>query len=377
MRKIFFVRGLWPKRKKLLLYTTLFIFSVSVIGLYSFINSRYIRGVEPVYADDYQLKNRIKAGVNSEEFIKFIFRQGFFLAQIDDGHGMFSPKDVVEAAVFNLTEINVKDPKTYLKSQLGFIKGFDLGTLEETSPKLNMEYDEQLETSNTVLDPEEDIEVKTGGEEILTPWPEDNPLVGIYNTHNAETYLPTDGVKKVEGKNGGVEKVAETLENSLKNKYGIPVVRSKEIHDYPRWALSYSNSKNTAKKMLAENKSIQILLDIHRDAGVKEKNIIDIDGKKAAQILIIIGSDKRLDHPNWKKNKEFADSMCSMMDELYPGLCRGVRMQDGRYNQHLHPNSLVLEMGNVNNSLEEAEYSAELMSHIIHGLLNKIKENRL
>ena len=32
-------------------------------------------------------------------------------------------------------------------------KGFDLGTLEETSPKLNMEYDEQLETSNTVLDP--------------------------------------------------------------------------------------------------------------------------------------------------------------------------------------------------------------------------------
>ena len=75
-----------------------------------------------------------------------------------------------------------------------------------------------------------------------------------------------------------VEKVAETLENSLKNKYGIPVVR-KEIHDYPRWALSYSNPK-TPQKMLAENKSIQILLDIHRDAGVKEKNIIDIDGKR-------------------------------------------------------------------------------------------------
>ena len=76
MRKIFFVRGCGLREKKTItIYYTVY-FSVSVIDFIPLLIQIYT-GVEPVYADDYQLKNRIKAGVNSEEFIKSFFAKVF------------------------------------------------------------------------------------------------------------------------------------------------------------------------------------------------------------------------------------------------------------------------------------------------------------
>ncbi|MDK2820911.1 MAG: stage sporulation protein [Clostridia bacterium] len=192
-----------------------------------------------------------------------------------------------------------------------------------------------------------------------------NPLIAIYNTHNAECYKPSEGSSKVPGKNGGVSKVAKTLADTLYKDYGIAVVHSTTIHDYPDFTKSYTNSKETLKHILAENPSVIVALDIHRDAGLPKPPVVEINNQKVAQVLIVVGSNARLEHPNWRQNEEFAHKLAKKMEELYPGLCRGVRVLKGRYNQHLLPKALLLEFGSDNNTLEEAKNSARLMAHVL------------
>ncbi|NLO88719.1 MAG: stage II sporulation protein P [Clostridia bacterium] len=314
----------------------------------------------------------------SEAFLGWVLKQGFPVLIYQEEGKALSPGEVFKKIVLGLTEIDVEDPRTLIGSQLNFLIDMEKGDWDTQGmtpyPEENNETTAKNGESAAVSNSSPENATDTAGEVLSVG---DNPLVGIYNTHNSETYMATDGVKHKKGKNGGVVRVAEVLESCLKNKYGITVIRSAKIHDYPDWSLSYSKSKETAKNMLAQHPSIQILLDIHRDAGLKEKKIVNIKGKDAAQILLIVGSNKRLPHPNWEKNKEFAQIINKKMNEMYPGLSRGVRVQNGRYNQHLHPHAILVEIGSVKNSLQEAEYSAELFAGVIHEVLKDLTKKTL
>lgn len=383
--------GIWPKRKKGLFFSSLLL--ITMLFLFGFfIQTGILSEAVPVTGSGQKF---FKKNI-SDNFLKSVLNQGLPLMHVGNVQKTITAGEIVKSVMYNLTEVNVEDPKTFINSELSYIKGLELNDDQEAvkeQPVLKSDR-QYLEEDNTNLYEEgfkddkqgqdlhfndEENSNKSGEDEpsiAETQLAEDNPLVAIYNTHNAETYMPTDGVKRKEGKNGGVVKVAGVLEDCLKG-YGVRVVRSSKIHDYPDWDLSYSNSKETVKEMLAKNPSIQIVIDIHRDAGLKEKKVVTVNGKKAAQILIIVGSNERLPHPNWKKNKEFAEIVCSKMEELYPGLCRGVRVQSGRYNQHLHPHAILAEVGNVKNTLEEAEYSAKLLAHVISEVLKDLKKKTL
>lgn len=200
-----------------------------------------------------------------------------------------------------------------------------------------------------------------------------NPLVAIYNTHNAESYQPSEGQAKFPGKNGGVSQVAAVLAETLSKDYGVPVVRSTTIHDYPDFTRSYANSEKTLKRMLAENPSVLVALDIHRNAGLPAPPVVEINNQKVAQVLIIVGSNARLEHPNWRQNEAFAQRVAKKMDEFYPGLCLGVRVQEGRYNQHLLPRALLFEIGSDNNTLEEAERSARLVARVLAAVIEELR----
>jgi len=213
--------------------------------------------------------------------------------------------------------------------------------------------------------PPEEIPVTVKQRQI----PEGKVLVGIYNSHNAETYQVTDGVARLPGKNGGVSEVARTLAQTLQEKYGIGAVYDDTIHDYPRWGASYGNSEETAKTLLKKYPDIAILIDVHRDAGIDRRETVTIENKKAAPVLLIVGTDTRWEHPNWRKNFAFAQKVNAVMNELYPGLSAGVRTQSGRYNQHLHPHAILAEMGSASNSLEEAKVSARLFAKVIARVL--------
>ena len=78
---------------------------------------------------------------------------------------------------------------------------------------------------------------------------------------------------------------------------GIGVIHDTTCHDYPAYNGAYDRSAVTMQKNLEKYPGIQVTLDIHRDAigdnSVRKKPTVTIDGKKAAQIMILSGWRQR------------------------------------------------------------------------------------
>lgn len=187
-------------------------------------------------------------------------------------------------------------------------------------------------------------------------------LVSIYNTHTGETYRLTDGVERLDGRRGGVVAVAAAIEETLENRYGIKVARSDKIND-ANYSTSYIESEKTARGLLAANPKTKVLLDIHRDSGkTRKQSVINVNGQEVAPVLLVVGSDARNPFPTWRQNYAFAVRLSEKINEMYPGLSLGVRVKEGRYNQHLHPRAVLVEVGTTNNYIEEALQSARLFA---------------
>jgi len=202
-----------------------------------------------------------------------------------------------------------------------------------------------------------------------------SPLVGIYHTHASELYCGSGGTgggvyHVFNSFNTGVLNVGRRLAEGLRMK-GIPVIHMKTLHDSDKWERAYIRSAHTAREMVRRYPSIKLLLDIHRD-GVKGVNMTtEINGQKAARVLIIVTNDKYgLPHPNWRENHKLALQLNARMEAMYPGLSRGVRVVDyARYNQHVHPGALLLEVGNYTDEQKAALVSADLLANVIASML--------
>lgn len=196
--------------------------------------------------------------------------------------------------------------------------------------------------------------------------PSGKPLVGVYHTHTAESFIPSSGVThRPGGQRGDIVDVGETLIKRLQG-HGVPAVQYKDINDFPSFMKAYSVSEVTVKKMLSENPSLQMVFDIHRDADKKENSTVVINGVSAAKITIVVATGQQdLVQPHWQENHAFAKLIDAKLNQHYPGLSRGIQLVDWRYNQHLHPRALLIEVGCQENTKEEANYSMEMLGDIL------------
>lgn len=192
------------------------------------------------------------------------------------------------------------------------------------------------------------------------------PLVAIYHTHTSESFIPTSGrAHSPGGTQGDIVKAGEALVGQLQ-KNGIVAVQSKTVHDYPSFMKAYGASEETVKKLLATYPSIQMLFDIHRDADKKENTTALINGKSAARVTIVVSTGHEgLPQPHWQQNYAFAKLLEATMNQHFPGLSRGIHLDEWRYNQHLHPRALLLEVGCQENDLSEIEYTMRMLADII------------
>ena len=206
---------------------------------------------------------------------------------------------------------------------------------------------------------------------------EKGPKVLIVHSHSSESYTPTDknyylptDPDRTEDINFNVVRVGTEITDTLKS-YGIEVVHSTKLHDYPSYNGSYKNSLATVKEYLEKYPSIKIVLDIHRDAmvqsdGTKLKLVADVQNKKAAQIMLLTGSDQGgLDHPHWRENLKFAIKLQRTVNSMYPGLARPVSFTKERYNTHSTYASIIVEVGTTGNTLEEALTSARMVGSAV------------
>lgn len=200
--------------------------------------------------------------------------------------------------------------------------------------------------------------------EIFSPNPGASQVI-IYHTHTGETYSLTDGVERLDGRQGGVVTVAAALQEALERKYGIKVTRSDRIHDAD-YGSSYLESEKTARALLAANPAARMMLDIHRDAAKsREQSVVNINGTNVAPLLFITGSSGSGPFAGLRQNFAFASQLSAKANELYPGLSLGVRVKNSHYNQHLHPHAVLVEIGTSQNSLEEAVRAAVMFADVI------------
>lgn len=211
------------------------------------------------------------------------------------------------------------------------------------------------------------------------------PQVLIMHTHTTESFEPyerenfdssfnyrtTDPTKNVVMIG---DKITQELEDA-----GIGVIHDTTIHDFPSYNGSYERSAETVKKILKENPTIKVVLDIHRDAIGSNDNLlqptVEIKGKKAAQVMIISGCDDgTLDMPDYMKNFRFASLLQQQMSHDYSGLTRPVLFDYRKYNQDLTTGSLLIEVGSHGNTLSQVEYSGELIGKSLVKALKELKE---
>lgn len=181
--------------------------------------------------------------------------------------------------------------------------------------------------------------------------------VGIYHSHGAESYEPTDGSESID-QGGGIIEVGKELKETLENK-GVKALWSSDPHT-PHDAGAYARSRRTAEELLKENPDA--LFDVHRDAAPREEYKVDLGFDEVVQILLVVGQQQ----PNFEENSSFAESIKALGDEKYQGFIKGILYAEGSYNQDLHPRSLLLEVGGHENTRDSAESSAGIFSSIIN-----------
>ena len=209
------------------------------------------------------------------------------------------------------------------------------------------------------------------------------PAVLIFHTYTTESYQYLDrgyytaGFPTRDNDSGrNMVRVGDEICAELE-RMGFAVLHDTEIHD-ARYTGAYERSRAAVQRYQKQYPSLQVLLDIHRDAiqqkdGVKIKPTATVNGKKAAQVMIISGCQESgngvTDFPNWQQNLVFALQLQEKLETAFPGLTRPLFFAPRRYNMHLSPCSLLLEVGSDSNTLEEAAYSGRLIGHALALLL--------
>ena len=160
------------------------------------------------------------------------------------------------------------------------------------------------------------------------------------------------------------ELVAEILESA-----GIGVIHDTTLHDYPSYNGSYSHAAASTKAYLEQYPTIELILDLHRDAADTPTGQMatscTVGGEKAAQLMFVLGTDKRLNHPDWEQNLSLALKLQVLLERETPGICRSLTLSKNRYNQHLGAYALLIEIGAAGNTLEEAKIAARELAEAI------------
>ena len=187
--------------------------------------------------------------------------------------------------------------------------------------------------------------------------------IGIYHTHNAESYVPTDGTHSINGK-GGIHQVGKVMADALR-ELGIPVFHDESLH-LPHNRGAYRRSRATVLRLIG--KGPDAIFDVHRDAAPPDQYAVEIeDGVWVTGVQLVVGRANQ----NFAVNRKYAQSLKKVADMVYPGLVKGIFFGRGNYNQDLTPLNVLLEVGAHTNSRDAAErgirYFADVVDYYFYG----------
>lgn len=203
---------------------------------------------------------------------------------------------------------------------------------------------------------------------------EDVPQILIYHTHGSEGYADsTPG-----DPNTSVIAVGNRLTQLLQDTYGYHVLHDTGIYDTDR-DHAYNVAAPVIQKILQDHPSIEVVIDLHRD-GVADTTRLaaNINGVDMAQVMFFNGLSKTtatgdidyLRNPYIEDNLAMSLKMQLAATELYPGFTRKIYLKSYRYNMHLCPKSLLIEVGAQTNTLQEAVNAMDPLTQVLDRVLS-------
>lgn len=205
---------------------------------------------------------------------------------------------------------------------------------------------------------------------------EEGPQILIYHTHSQETFVdsvPGDASTSIVGAGAKLAKL-------LEEEYGFRVLHHTGEYDVENRDYAYSNSLPAIEQLLSENPSIEVVIDLHRDAiSEGEKLVMDLQGRPTARFMFFNGMsyirDKGeisyLENPYLEDNLALSFQAQVAANEYYPGIARRIYLKAYRYNLHLRPKSMLVELGAQTNTVEEIMNACDPLAHIIAIVLDE------
>ena len=210
------------------------------------------------------------------------------------------------------------------------------------------------------------IDLSTGGSKIL-----------IYHTHSQETFADSDNDPST-----SIVGIGRYLTEILNNKYKIPTMHHEGVYDLINGKLdrseAYEFAKPEVEQILAENPSIEVVIDLHRDGVADTTHLVtEINGKPTAQIMFFNGLSRTtasgdipyLKNPYISDNLAFSFQMQLAAAEYYPDFTRRIYLKGYRFNMHFCPKSMLVEVGAQTNTFEEAKNAMEPLADLFAKVL--------
>lgn len=210
------------------------------------------------------------------------------------------------------------------------------------------------------------IDLSTGGSKIL-----------IYHTHSQETFVDSDNDPST-----SIVGIGCYLTEILNNKYKIPTMHHEGVYDLINGKLdrseAYEFAKPEVEQILAENPSIEVVIDLHRDGVADTTHLVtEINGKPTAQIMFFNGLSRTrvngdlagMANPYLQDNLAFSLQMKIAAETKYPGFARRNYLRGYKYNMDLMPRMLLIEAGAQTNTVEEMRNAMEVLADLLNSVL--------
>lgn len=280
--------------------------------------------------------NRLELVDNNEDFINMILKDtNYYKKYKKDYNNIFS------RFIKITTNIDMKNPSSIITNDL-YIK--------KVEPKMYFEKNE------------------------YKPVISNNPIVYIYNTHQKESY--NKETFKDYNITPNVVMASHIIEKRLNEKGIETKVNNDDITTYlEKNKLDYSYSYKASRHFIESeiNDNYKLIIDLHRDSIKRKYTTITINNKKYARILFVVG----LKNKGYQNNLKVMEKLNEISNNMYPKLSRGIMKKSGKgvngvYNQDLNKNIILIELGSIENNMEEILNTSIALSNIIEKYLEEI-----
>lgn len=205
-----------------------------------------------------------------------------------------------------------------------------------------------------------------------------NPQILIYHTHSQESFIDS-----VEGDvDTSIVGIGDYLAGLLHDRYGYNVLHNRASYDLIDGRLdrnkAYTLALTDIEKLLEENPSIEVVIDLHRDGIDGKKLVTNVNGQETAQLMFFNGlsyTNKNgaisyLENPYLEENLAFSLQLQLEAAKYYPGAMRKIYLKGYRYNMHVRPKSLLVESGTQNNTVQEEKNAMNVLADILNKVLS-------